>query len=118
VIRDPIYVAPGNAREKAIADIWAEILGVKRIGVHDNFFDLGGHSLKATQVVSRLRKAFQSDIPLRHMFEFPTIAELAAVIDSQNGRESEKERLHRMPGEIEPLSEYKAQKLLGSKEQR
>ena len=53
VSRDPIYVAPGNAREKAIADIWAEILGVKRIGVHDNFFDLGGHSLKATAGESR-----------------------------------------------------------------
>jgi amino acid adenylation domain-containing protein len=83
---DQIYVAPSNASEQAIADIWAEILGVKRPGVHDNFFDLGGHSLKATQVVSRLRKALQSDIPLRHMFEFPTIRELAAAI---SGREEE-----------------------------
>jgi amino acid adenylation domain-containing protein len=78
-----LYIAPRNASEQAIANIWVEILGVKRIGVHDNFFDLGGHSLKATQVVSRLLKAFQREIPLRHLFEFPTIAKLAAVIDSK-----------------------------------
>ena len=112
VIRDPIFVAPGNAREKAIADIWAEILGVKRISVHDNFFDLGGHSLKATQVVSRLRKAFQSDIPLRHMFEFPTIAELAAVIDPQKEKESEGAKLDSVLREIEALSEDEARRLL------
>src|SRR4029077_13771325 len=64
---EQVYVAPGNASEQAIADIWIEILGVKRIGIHDNFFDLGGHSLKATQVVSRLRDLFQCDIPLRNM---------------------------------------------------
>ena len=68
---------------RPLPDIWVEILGVKRIGIHDNFFDLGGHSLKATQVVSRLRNVFRSEIPLRHLFEFPTIAELAAAIDSK-----------------------------------
>src|SRR4029077_4580476 len=78
-----LYIGPRNASEQAIADIWVEILGVKRIGVHDNFFDRGGHSLKATQIVSRLRKMFRSEIPLRYMFEFPTIAKLAAVIDSK-----------------------------------
>ena len=104
VIRDPIYVAPGNAREKAIADIWAEILGVKRIGVHDNFFDLGGHSLKATQVVSRLRKVFQSEIPLRHMFEFPTIAKLAAVIDSKAIDGLNRVKLDRLLSEVEERS--------------
>jgi len=85
--RDPalleqVYVAPRNSVEEIIAGIWAEILGINQIGVHENFFELGGHSLKATQVVSRLRRAFHSEIPLRHMFEFPTIAELAAVIDT------------------------------------
>ena len=88
---------------------------MKRIGVHDNFFDLGGHSLKATQVVSRLRKAFQSEIPLRHMFEFPTIAELAAVIDPQKEKESEGAKLDSVLREIEALSKEEAQDLLGKK---
>ena len=57
------YVAPGNASEQAIADIWVEILGVKRIGVHDNFFDLGGHSLLATQVRNRLRSRLNVATP-------------------------------------------------------
>ena len=75
-----LYVAPRNTAEQIIAGIWAEILGKKQMGIHENFFDLGGHSLKATQVISRLRNLFQSEIPLRHMFEFPTIAELANAI--------------------------------------
>ena len=107
-----LYVAPGNASEQAIADIWVEILGVKRIGVHDNFFDLGGHSLKATQVVSRLRDMFQCAIPLRHMFEFPTISELAAAIDSKAIDELNGDKLDRLLGEVEEMSEEEAQKLL------
>jgi acyl carrier protein len=77
------YAVPRNTAEQIIAGIWAEILGTKQISIHDNFFDLGGHSLKATQVISRLRRAFQSEMPLRHMFEFPTIAELANAILAQ-----------------------------------
>jgi acyl carrier protein len=81
-----VYVGPRNAAEQIIAAIWAEILGRKQIGIHDNFFDLGGHSLKATQVVSRLRAKFGKEIPLRDMFEYPTIAELAAVTDTKEER--------------------------------
>ena len=71
------FVTPRNTLEESIAEVWREVLKLERIGVHDNFFDLGGHSLNATQVVSRLRNRFRSEIPLRHMFDFPTIAELA-----------------------------------------
>jgi acyl carrier protein len=112
---EQVYVAPGNASEQAIADIWIEILGVKRIGIHDNFFDLGGHSLKATQVVSRLRDLFQCDIPLRNMFEFPTISELAAAIDSKTVDELNGDKLDRLLGEVEEMSEEEAQKLLALK---
>ena len=110
-----VYVGPRNSIEESIAGIWAEILGVKPIGVHDNFFDLGGHSLKATQVVSRLRKVFQSEIPLRHLFEFPTVAELAAVIDSKTIDGLNSEKLDRLLSEIEAMSEEEAQKLLAQK---
>jgi acyl carrier protein len=101
--------------EAIIARVWSEILGVKTIGVHDNFFDLGGHSLKATQVVSRLRAELRSEIPLRHLFEFTTIAELAAVIDSKTIRQLNGDKLDRLMSEIEAMSEEEARQLVDEK---
>ncbi len=77
---DVRYVAPRNAVETELASLWTQTLGDVRIGVHDNFFSLGGHSLLATQLVSRMSDHFQLDIPLRRLFEKPTIAELAEDI--------------------------------------
>ncbi|MEW6367291.1 MAG: non-ribosomal peptide synthase/polyketide synthase [Acidobacteriota bacterium] len=74
------FVAPCSHEEQVLAAIWGDVLGRERIGIHDNFFDLGGHSLLATQVVSRARSALQKEIPLRALFENPTIAGLAGVI--------------------------------------
>jgi acyl carrier protein len=74
------YVGPRDAVEEAVASVWSEVLGVERVGVYDSFFDLGGHSLLATQVLSRLRQLFSVDIPLRRLFEDPTIATLASAI--------------------------------------
>ncbi len=74
------YVAPRDAVEEAVAAVWSEVLGVERVGAHDNFFDLGGHSLLATQVLSRLRQIYAVDIPLRRLFEEPTVATLALAI--------------------------------------
>ena len=71
------YVAPRTETEKRIAEIWSAVLHLSRIGTHDNFFSLGGHSLLATQVLSRLRQTFDIDLPLRAIFEAPTVAELA-----------------------------------------
>ncbi|MCG3209093.1 MAG: D-alanine--poly(phosphoribitol) ligase subunit 1 [Anaerolineae bacterium] len=76
------YVAPRTATEEIVAGIWAKLLGLERIGIHDNFFELGGHSLLATQVNSQLRTVFQVDLPLRRLFESPTVVQLAAAIDS------------------------------------
>ena len=74
------YVAPRTPAEEMIAEIWTEVLKCRTIGVHDNFFDLGGHSLLATQIISRLREAFRLDLPLRALFEDPTVASLAVRI--------------------------------------
>ncbi|WP_414585420.1 amino acid adenylation domain-containing protein [Scytonema sp. PCC 10023] len=79
------YVAPQTAVEQVLVRIWAEVLGVKRVGIHDNFFTLGGHSLLATQLVSRVRDAFKVELPLRSVFEAPTIAELSKVVESLKG---------------------------------
>lgn len=74
------FRAPRNEIEKQLAGIWAEILRRKEVGIDDNFFQLGGHSLLATQVISRVRERFRIQFPLRRMFEFPTIAELAGAV--------------------------------------
>ncbi|MDY7013651.1 MAG: amino acid adenylation domain-containing protein [Cyanobacteriota bacterium] len=71
---------PSNAIEAEIAKIWTELLPQNSVSIHDNFFDLGGHSLLATQAIARLRQSFPVEIPLRYLFEAPTIAELAQLI--------------------------------------
>ena len=85
------YVEPGTAVEKALAVIFADVLGRSRIGAADNFFDLGGHSLMATQIASRVREAFRIELPVRAIFEEPTIAGLARIIlsDEKNRRRVE-----------------------------
>lgn len=74
------YVAPTNEIERRLATIWQQLFGIDQIGIHDNFFELGGDSLLATQLASRLRDAFQVELPLRSLFEIATVAGLALVI--------------------------------------
>ena len=74
------YVAPRNRVEEVVASIWAEVLKLERISIVDNFFEIGGHSLSATQVASRIRNTFLIDLPLRRLFEAPTIKGLSEAI--------------------------------------
>jgi amino acid adenylation domain-containing protein/non-ribosomal peptide synthase protein (TIGR01720 family) len=78
---DRAYIAPRNPAEEALVDIWKEVLGIERVGVADNFFDLGGHSLLAVQVLSRLRRTFGIEVPLRRLFEASTIEALALLVE-------------------------------------
>ena len=75
------FIPPQTVTEKTVAAIWQEVLKQKQISVDDDFFEMGGHSLLATQVISRLREQYQSEIPLRSLFEETTVAKLAAYLD-------------------------------------
>ncbi|BCL84580.1 non-ribosomal peptide synthetase [Ktedonobacteria bacterium brp13] len=75
------YLAPRTPLEEQLAQIWAQVLDTERVGVLDNFFDLGGHSLKATQIISRIRQIFGVIIPLRSLFEDSTVAAQASVLE-------------------------------------
>jgi acyl transferase domain-containing protein/SAM-dependent methyltransferase/acyl carrier protein len=75
------YVEPRSATERDLAEIWGAQLGVDKVGIHDRFFDLGGHSLLAVQVSSEIRDKFQIELPVLRLFQAPSVAELAVVID-------------------------------------
>ena len=90
---DALFVAPRGPLEEEVASIWGAVLGLERIGALDNFFDLGGHSLLATQVISRLREATGVDIPLRALFESPTVAGMAERIDAARRDDARRESI-------------------------
>jgi amino acid adenylation domain-containing protein len=75
------FTAPRTPTEQELAEIWARVLKREQVGIHHNFFDLGGHSLLATEVMAAVRDAFRVEVPLRHVFEHPTIAGLAEAIE-------------------------------------
>jgi acyl carrier protein len=80
------YVAPRTGDEEAMARLWADLMGLDQIGVEDNFFtELGGHSLLGTQLVSHIREAFGVELPLRTLFERPTVAGLSAAVAALRG---------------------------------
>ncbi len=102
---DEEYVAPRDSAEESVAAIWARVLGIDRVGVHDNFFELGGNSLLATQAVARMREALGRDVPLRALFEAPTIAGLSQQLDELERRDDTTISLRRIAhGRDLPLS--------------
>lgn len=108
------YIPPGNPIEDIIARIWADVLGIDRLSIYDNFFIMGGDSLMATRVVSRLRKAFNIELPIPTIFKEPKVVDLAAAIDEalrKNGAQDDSEMLQALD-ELEDLSEEEAQRLL------
>jgi acyl carrier protein len=101
-------VAPQTPIESRLAQIWAEVLSLDQVGIHDNFFDLGGHSLAATRVVSQVIKHFQVQLPLKSLFESPTIAEMARVITEHQAKKLNEQELENLLADLESMSEEQA----------
>jgi amino acid adenylation domain-containing protein len=109
---DMAYVAPRSPVEAELAKIWAEVLSLDQVGIHDNFFDLGGHSLAVTWVVARVFQRFQLEIPLKLLFQSPTVAEMAKLITEHQGKMLGEKEIGQLLTELESLSEEEAQKRL------
>jgi amino acid adenylation domain-containing protein/non-ribosomal peptide synthase protein (TIGR01720 family) len=91
------YIAPRTPLEGSLTAIWSHLLGIDPIGVHDNFFAMGGHSLIATQIVTAIRDRFHVELPLRALFEAPTVAELAALVEQSRQETAPEQALPLVP---------------------
>jgi amino acid adenylation domain-containing protein len=108
------YAAPRTETEKVLAGIWEEVLGIHPVGIHDDFHELGGHSLLALQVLSRVRQALGVDLPLRSIFDAPTVARLAVRLLEGKTRTADGGDLDQLLARLEGLSEEEAEALLAS----
>ena len=106
------FVAGRIPLEKDLAQIWREVLELDEIGIHDNFLDLGGNSLAATRIVSRVIAKFQIEIPLRTLFQSPTVAEMAAVISAYQDKKLGNNELAKILDELESLGQEEASRLV------
>jgi len=106
------YVAPRSLTEEELAKIWTEVLSLDQVGIHDNFFDLGGHSLAATRVVSRVIDRFKVELPIKSLFESGTVADMAEIIVQNQAKKVGLKDLGRMLNELEALSDKQAQRIL------
>jgi amino acid adenylation domain-containing protein/FkbM family methyltransferase len=100
-----VYVSPGTALEEAVAQIFREVLGIEDIGVYDDFFALGGHSLLVTQVLNRIYEIFEVKLSMGSLFEAPTINDLAALIVENQAKQFDEDTLYQLLAEIESPSE-------------
>jgi acyl carrier protein len=103
-----IFVAPRSEVEIKLAEIWSAVLAVDPIGVEDNFFALGGDSLRASRVISLVIQTFQLDLFVKALFDAPTVAEMAAMIMERQKRRLGDKELERMLNEVETMTEEAA----------
>ncbi|HEX8150718.1 MAG TPA: amino acid adenylation domain-containing protein [Pyrinomonadaceae bacterium] len=108
------FVAPRTPAEQTVAGVWAQLLGVERVGVHDDFFELGGHSLLAYQVVSRLGEAFRLSVPMRSIFDHPTVAGIALLLTRMQLEQEDARDVARMIEEIKSMSPDEVQSVLAA----
>ena len=102
---DTLFVAPRTPAEQSLSQLWAEVLCLDQVGIHDNFFDLGGHSLSASRVISWAIKTFQIDLPLTAVFDAPTVAEMALIITANQSTRTSDAELAQILREVEGMTE-------------
>jgi acyl carrier protein len=107
------YVAPRTPVEESVAAIWADVLGLERVGVEEDFFALGGHSLLATQIVAQVRSDFSIELPLHALFTSPTVALLSQQVVELLGRSSDSDT-EKLLSELEGLSDEEVALLLAA----
>jgi acyl transferase domain-containing protein len=108
-----MYVAPGNELERRIVEVWQNLLGIEPVGIHDNFFELGGDSLLGAQMIAQLRSVFQTEFPMRGLFEDPTVAGAAKIIEAaMRDVQSQVDKLTEALKKVEGLSDEEAGALL------
>jgi amino acid adenylation domain-containing protein len=109
------FVSPRTPAEDVVAQIWSEVLAVKHVGIHDNFFDLGGHSLLAMQLIWRLRKAFDVEMPLRILFENPTVAEFALKAAEAQAKKIAPRNAEDVLADLESLTDEQAEHFIAQR---
>lgn len=111
--RDVAFVAPRTPTEKKLAEIWAEFLGLEQVGIYNDFFALGGHSIIAVQILARGQEEFQVEIPMEAIFSgYFTVAETARVIEEYQIRQADPDEIAAILEELEGLSDEEVQALL------
>ncbi|MEH2290133.1 non-ribosomal peptide synthetase [Nostoc sp.] len=115
-VLETVYVLPRNEMENTIADIWQKILKVEKVGIQDNFFDLGGHSLNVLQVYSKLREVFKADLAMTDLFKYPTISSISKYL-SQETDDSFANQSHELNEQLEAGKARLKQRLLQKKAQ-
>jgi acyl carrier protein len=109
-----VPVARRTAIEEKVAEIWRDVLSLKVVEIHDNFFDLGGHSLAASLVISRVIQTFQLDLPVKSLFDAPTVEAMAAIIAEHQAKPANESHLAQMLRDVEAMTEEEVQKQLGA----
>jgi amino acid adenylation domain-containing protein len=112
------YIAPRTPVEGGLVEIWDEVLGLDQVGIDDSFFDLGGNSLLAGQVISRVIHTFRVKVPLRSLFRAPTIADMATVIVQGQIAKAESQEIDNFLAELEALSDEEVLRVYGSEEKK
>jgi amino acid adenylation domain-containing protein len=109
---EPLFLTPRTETEKALAAIWSEVLDLESVGVEDHFLDLGGNSLLATQVIARVLARLRVSLPIRALFEAPTIARMAELIESRRADEPADSAVEQLLAELEVISDEQARRFL------
>ena len=112
------YAAPRSEVETLLAEIWAEVLAIDLVGIHDNFFELGGHSLAASRVISRVIQSFKLVLPVKALFDAPTVARMTELVTQKLGHRADDAELEQMLRQVETMTEEEAERYVAEMSSR